>query len=476
MPSPPSFGLEQTAIDPFKLNLPKGTEWWLTKTLHVSSQRLSSLTESAASIAVIGFSSSTIQRSITMSGRRKYSRWVPLQLRLLSRLLATIVMLHGMFTLIRFSAHPLDNLEGALTRDQLVLGGKIIEIPTSSSSSFSTWSAPLQAALTNDTSRFSPTFRNICNDPPFKILKHLQVASLPINEKQPKILCFLMTSSQLHSLRVAGIRQTWGKRCDKWVVASNQNDTTLDAIEMKSRASYQNLWNKLNETLHYIWRHYRDEYDWFFKVDDDTYVIMENLKAYLMSDEISSKKDSQPLILGRRYAWVKAGDMKSRQAPFLYFFKGSKWVTRMNGDFRHKFYMKFDNETTIVYNHGGAGYVMNRLYVERFLQALDGPDTLRGIPDEDLAHGTVMAYHGVVPESTRDRQGRERFHPESPDFMYEKSIERIGQLVGILPPNEPARNGTECCSAFSISFHHMNFSQLQVMEDYLYSCSLNGTS
>jgi glycoprotein-N-acetylgalactosamine 3-beta-galactosyltransferase len=276
----------------------------------------------------------------------------------------------------------------------------------------------------------------------------------------PRILCFIMTHTQA-TLKTKAVQKTWGRKCDKLILASNESDTKIGAVSMASNASYSGLWNKLNETLEYIWRHHRNEgYDWVFKADDDTFVIMENLKAYLASPEVT-KDMHKPVIHGRRYSSPLYGNLEKREVYF---------ANPKNADFGKRFYQKMDRKAPVLYNYGGSGYAMNFPYVEKFLEVMKGPDTLHGSPPEDQAHAVVMAFHDIWPSNTRDKTGRERFHPEDPRVMYGMSEEKHRLFNDNHQATGGLSIGAACCSEKSISFHHVKPKDMVAMDWKFYKC------
>ena len=171
------------------------------------------------------------------------------------------------------------------------------------------------------------------------------------------------------------VKNTWGKHCNKLVFFSTKDDHTLPAIKVDGVPSGRaNLWGITQGAFKYIWEYFRDEADWFLKADDDTFVIVENLRMLLQSYNASD-----PIYFGRRFqiADVAQG-----------------------------------------YMSGGAGYVLSREAVRRFAEAKPSSDckkdTIEGV--EDVLLGQCMQVLGVKAGDSRDSLGRERFFSLDPSY------------------------------------------------------------
>jgi hypothetical protein len=190
-----------------------------------------------------------------------------------------------------------------------------------------------------------------------------------------------MTDSSHHATKVKAAWDAWGTKCDKLLIASNQTDPSIGAVAMKSDPSCSNLWGKLEETIRHIHYHFLDEHDWFVKVDDDSCVLMENLRCFVSAIPNDDGLLDKPLIYGRRHSYPPLVDLPN-EPRFL-----PDWAE--NDAFRKRFLQRVHDthseSKNLICTQGGA-QVMNRKYVQELVQALDSPDKVLGAPPKGVSN------------------------------------------------------------------------------------------
>ncbi|KAF0701938.1 hypothetical protein AaE_016228 [Aphanomyces astaci] len=289
-------------------------------------------------------------------------------------------------------------------------------------------------------------------------LNLIQVSSSDV--ELPRILCFVNTISPNHATKAQAIKDTWGKRCDKLVFLSNVTDNTLGAVAIADVPSdHSHLWQKHKASMQYIWNLYRHDFDWFYKADDDAYVIMENLRAYLRSPEIVMQQDVVPLQLGHRF---RLTDNLTE-----YYVRDKHLLEEYQQRWPHWW----------VFNSGGPGVVMNSLFMRLAVQSFPlwtclSDEYSQTLPD-DAAIAFCMAWHRVFPPSTRDLSGRERWHANHPHGVYftdpseypdDMWFNMYHQGIGGIQWKE------NCCAPDSIAFHYVGPDYMRHIERQLYDC------
>jgi hypothetical protein len=165
---------------------------------------------------------------------------------------------------------------------------------------------------------------------------HIQVSTTNNNNpRDVKVFCAVY-SHPGNANQTDAIRETWGQRCDGFMVASSQTRHGTATVNIPHQGPYQYLykgiWQRVRSILAYFHDNFLDDYDFIFLSGDDTYVIMENLKALLASqqmiDHAGGSHYPNPVYLG---SWTH---------PIWF---------RKNHDYDPKFH----------YNGGGSGYVSN---------------------------------------------------------------------------------------------------------------------
>ena len=182
-----------------------------------------------------------------------------------------------------------------------------------------------------------------------------------------------MTSPANVKSKAQHVKATWGKRCNKLLFMSSKYDSSLPAVGLEIEEGRENLWGKTKEAFKYVYENHYDDADWFLKADDDTYVVMENLR-HLLNDYDTTES----IYFGHRFKpYVRQG-----------------------------------------YMSGGAGYVLSRESLKKFVtEALPDGEKCRYDAGgaEDMEMGVCMQNIGVVPVDSRDKLGRERFLPFLPE-------------------------------------------------------------
>ena len=189
-----------------------------------------------------------------------------------------------------------------------------------------------------------------------------------------RILCWVLTYPLNHRNKAVAVKETWGKRCNKLVFISTRPDDNLDVLLVNVTEDRAYLWGKTKEGLRKVYESYGNDYDWFLKADDDTWIFMENLRYFLYS-----YSPEMPIYFG------------CKLKPFV-----------------QQGYMS------------GSGYVLSREAVRKFNEEalIDDHKCWNGTEgNEDVEIGKCLANVGVLAGDARDDLNRSRFLPFPPDGM-----------------------------------------------------------
>ncbi|KAJ9444105.1 Glycoprotein-N-acetylgalactosamine 3-beta-galactosyltransferase 1 [Diplonema papillatum] len=258
----------------------------------------------------------------------------------------------------------------------------------------------------------------------------------------PKILCLVYTMAG-KTEQLQAIRDTYAPHCDGFLAMSTEThpDTQQTRVFHKGSEAYNNMWQKSRS----IWAYVAEEekrgkqYDFFIIGGDDLYVIVDNLRAYLGSSEIveAGTKDgipgAQPLFLGRRFN---------------------------------------ESHTHIIFNSGGAGYVLNAAALQLLYSRLDlpvcQPDSTTSAEDRNVA----LCFRAIqlFPHDTRDAKREERFMPFTPDLHYVYRIATAQKNDWYKRYSIGLKEGIESASEEAVSFHYLKPPAMRRLHALLYSC------
>ena len=186
------------------------------------------------------------------------------------------------------------------------------------------------------------------------------------------------------------------------MVGSNTTDKELNTVDILHMGPeiYRNMWQKVRSMWSYVYDYYYEKYDWFHIGGDDMYVLVENLRLYLESDEIrvaanggthppcGNETKQTPLYLGRRFA--------------------------------------FDGKMSRIYNSGGPGYTLNKAALKLLVTGGWGTAAERETYAEDVFVAAAFREHGLLAYDTKDDTGAERY------MHYSVTLSRISLVSSIV--------------------------------------------
>jgi hypothetical protein len=254
------------------------------------------------------------------------------------------------------------------------------------------------------------------------------------NQTHNRILCWAPIRDANSKLLIR-IHNTWGPRCDKLLFTSSTSNETLGVIQVPHVVRNSQLWAQVHAVWTYLAENYlNQDYDWFVKLDDDTYFSPDNFRYVVRNKNPKTEmvyighqlfNRGQSYVIGACYSISRR--MLEIIAPHL---PHSNQTQDVNGNLL----VKCRNTHT-------------------WSEDLEFRNCLRLIDSKNW-----------LPKYSWDRYGREYFHALHPN--------EVQKLLRVTNPkfwyfhNKPdfIHDGPQCCSPYPVNFHHIKESNYKLID------------
>ncbi|CAI5446137.1 unnamed protein product [Caenorhabditis angaria] len=225
--------------------------------------------------------------------------------------------------------------------------------------------------------------------------------------KSMRIFCIIVTDNM--QTKFDELKKMWISRCDNYVFMTQFKNDTIPSININV-TNPSDIWSKTKNIYDWVIENNLNDYDWFIKVEAETYIVMENLRFLLLS-----YSTDEPLRFGcdiyRKSSIPDGSGVFSREA-----------VKRIS---------KIDVQTC----HSGT--------------TLNIPECMKNV--------------GIITKDSRDTEYKNRFIP----FMTvsgnvtNKQIIKYAMWLG-------GKTEPKCCSDYVILFSGIQIEEMYVLEYLIY--------
>ncbi|CAJ0586651.1 unnamed protein product, partial [Mesorhabditis spiculigera] len=243
-----------------------------------------------------------------------------------------------------------------------------------------------------------------------------------VGARNGTILCLIHTATPSHQTRANTILNTWAPRCDDFLFFTDSHmGDHIPHVYWPELNERDHSWEKIRRIFNHAIERHPVKYDWYLRADDDAYIVVDNLRAFLY-----------------------------KHSPDVPHYFGYRW--------------NFFSEEG--YADGGA-YILSRPTVEAFNRVMKDPELCPDFhrAEEDQEISKCLAAVGIYPEDTRDENGSERFHHFHPSEQLEMYKDGFARRFAYYTPLKGAKN----FSPSMISFHHISPYEMRILDYILYT-------
>lgn len=177
--------------------------------------------------------------------------------------------------------------------------------------------------------------------------------------RKVSVLCWMLLESPNYKA-ISAVNTTWGKRCTKTLFLTNFKSNATNMIDIRKYFQKNTTTDTrmIEAAYQFIYRNYREDFDWYLKTTDETYIVVENLRYLLYAYD-----PSQPLSFGHR--------INEKHTKISYFSDKPGYVLSKNALERLIEGLNDETKCKMTRKSAGLGYIYNDLYIGNCLQKMD---------------------------------------------------------------------------------------------------------